>query len=95
MQVFRLENLDEPSTRYLTLFIYLTYLVLPSVSTTIFLAFPKFDANPDGIAVLLPSEYLAADLSIPYDSARYREGTAWAAVMIVIYPIGITVGNHC
>ena len=52
------------SSHYMSLFIYLTYLVLPSVTTTIFCAFPSFDVNPDDIQGLPhPSNFLAAGLN--------------------------------
>ena len=76
--------------RYLSLVLYITYLVLPSVTTTIFSAFPRLNVNPSNIQGLpFPSEFLAADFSIAYDSPRYWQGVMWAVVMIFIYPIGI------
>ena len=76
--------------RYLALVLYITYLVLPSVTTTIFSAFPYLNANPSNIQGLpFPSVFLAADYSIVYDSPRYWYGVFWAVVMIFIFPVGI------
>ena len=88
---------EEPydyGSKYLTLFLYLTYLVLPSVTTTIFSAFSSFDANPSMVAGLpVASRYLAVDYSIAYQSPRYYKGVVWAIVMIFVYPIGSPVSR--
>jgi hypothetical protein len=75
-------------TRYLTLFFILTYLVLPSTSTTIFGAFTCRSIDPDNVAPDTPL-YLRNDLSISCSSSRYHLGVYWAIVMIFVYPIGI------
>ena len=76
-------------TRYLTLFFFLTYLVLPSTSTTIFGAFTCRSIDPDNTVPGTP-QYLRNDLSISCSSNRYHLGVYWAIVMIFVYPIGIT-----
>eukprot|EP00953_Heterococcus_sp_UTEX-ZZ885_P030846 16257-Heterococcus_DN1.PRE.3 len=65
-------------------FLVLTYTVLPGVSTSIFQAFSceQFD---DG------SAWLRIDYSISCDASRYSGVVAYAATMMVIYPIGIPV----
>jgi hypothetical protein len=72
-------------TRYYQYFLYLTYLVLPSVTTVIFRMFPC--QNVDGQAE--DQYYLRSDLSISCSSERYTTGVAIAGVMIVVYPFGI------
>jgi hypothetical protein len=76
-------------TRYLTLFFFLTYLVLPSTSTTIFGAFTCRSIDPDNTLPDTPL-YLRNDLSISCSSPRYHLGVYWSIVMIFVYPIGIT-----
>ena len=46
--------------QYLALFVYLVYLVLPSVATTIFAAYPTVDANPDKIPLSYATDFLTA-----------------------------------
>jgi hypothetical protein len=75
--------------RYVTLFFLLTYLVLPSVSTTIFGAFTCQSIDPGNVIPGTPT-YLRNDLSISCSSSRYLLGKNWAAVMIIVYPFGIT-----
>lgn len=89
---FTLENIDE---QYLTMFLYLTYLILPSVSTTIFQAYSCIDVNPDNIEGLSEgNSYLVADYSIACPSERYSFGVIWASVMVVVYPVGISVSLY-
>ena len=69
---------------------YMSDLVLPSVTTTIFTSFPFVSVNPSNVAGLpFPTKFLAADYSIVYDSPRYWEGAYWAIAMIFVYPVGI------
>ena len=75
--------------RYLTLFFLLTYLVLPSTTTTIFGAFTCQSIDPDNVMPGTP-QYLRNDLSISCSSSRYYLGFYWAIAMILVYPIGIT-----
>ena len=46
--------------QYLALFVYLAYLVLPAVATTIFAAYPTLDANPDKVSLPYATEFLTA-----------------------------------
>jgi hypothetical protein len=71
--------------RYYQYFLYLTYLVLPSVTTVIFGMFPcqNVDTQEED------QYYLRNDLSISCSSERYTTGVTIAAFMIVVYPFGI------
>ena len=80
---------SEIIARYLTLFFILTYLVLPSTTTTIFGAFTCQSIDPDKVVSGTPL-YLRNDLSISCSSTRYYLGVYWAIAMIFVYPIGIT-----
>ena len=75
-------------TRYLTLFFFVTYLVLPSVTITIFGSFSCRSIDPENVMPGTP-QYLRNDLSISCSSPRYYYGVYWAIAMIFIYPVGI------
>ena len=75
-------------TRYLNLFFYLTYFVLPSVTTSIFQLFVCVSVDPNGEDDDVNDRFLAADVSISCDSDYYRRWLAYGYVMIVVYPIG-------
>jgi hypothetical protein len=74
--------------RYVSMFLFITYLVLPGCTTTILKVFECTNADPES---LLSGEqyYLEADYSIKCGSSRHNFGKGWAAVCIVVYPIGI------
>ena len=76
-------------TRYLTLFFFVTYLVLPSVTITIFGAFTCRSIDSDNVMPGTPL-FLRNDMSISCSSPRYHLGVYWAIAMIFVYPIGIT-----
>jgi hypothetical protein len=80
---------SEVITRYLNLFFLITYLVLPSTTTTIFGAFTCRSIDPDNVMPGTP-HYLRNDLSISCSSSRYYLAVHWAIVMIFVYPVGIT-----
>jgi hypothetical protein len=65
-------------------FLVLTFTVFPSVSTTVLSSFPcrKFD---DG------SNLLKADFSIDCDASTRDAYVAYAALMVLVYPVGITL----
>lgn len=75
--------------KYLRLFFYLTYLVLPSVTTKIFEIFPCTDVDPDNESSGEDNYYLTADMSISCTSDYYYRGVAFACVMIIVYPVGV------
>ena len=74
--------------KYFTLFLLLTYFILPSVTTSIFAMFPCINVDPDAVDDL-DDYYLIADTSISCTSPRYFLGVTYAAIFILIYPIGI------
>jgi hypothetical protein len=71
--------------QYWAWFLFLTYLVLPSVTTTIFAMFRCQNVNPEGQL----QSYLVVDYSINCSSVRYDFGYYWAVTMLFVYPIGI------
>jgi hypothetical protein len=76
--------------KYLNYFFYLTYLVLPSVTTTIFQTFLCTDVDPDDEDYDESDSYLTADMNISCKSDYYRRGLSYAVFMILVYPIGVT-----
>ena len=74
--------------RYCALFLLLTYLILPSTTTSIFNMFLCENIDPLGEDDL-EDLYLRADYSLSCRSSRYNFGVAWAICMIFVYPIGI------
>ena len=83
------EDFSPIVSRYVSMFLLITYTVLPSVCTTIFGAFSScLNIDPEGLSGTY-SLYLPKDLSISCNSSRYYYGVSWAAVMMIIYPLGI------
>jgi hypothetical protein len=76
---------------YFYVFLFFTYLVLPGVSTMLFgMLRPCVDMDPDSDTTDEGSHfYLEADYSIECSSARYDFGVVWAAVFVMVYPVGI------
>jgi hypothetical protein len=76
-------------SRYLNFFFYLTYLVLPSVTTTIFQMFICTNVDPNGEDDALYDSFLSVDMSISCQSPYYQSWVLYSVLMIVLYPIGI------
>jgi hypothetical protein len=75
--------------RYLTLFFLLTYLVLPFIATTLFRTFLCTNLDPNDKDSDPDDLFLTADMRISCTSDYYKRGVAYAAVMIVVYVVGI------
>jgi len=65
-----------------TVVLVISYAVLPSVSTTVFGAFPCDELDTG-------ESFLIADYSINCNSASYSTFAAFAGLMLVVYPLGI------
>jgi hypothetical protein len=83
------EALNKVTSRYLTMFLFLTYLVLPYVATTIFQTFLCTDVGSRNEDSDAHDRYLTADMRISCDSDYYRSGVGYAAVMALLYVGGI------
>jgi uncharacterized membrane protein YidH (DUF202 family) len=83
------EALNKVTSRYLTMFLFLTYLVLPYVATTIFQTFLCTNVDPQNNDTDASDLYLTADMRISCDSDYYRRGVGYASVMAVLYVGGI------
>ena len=75
--------------KYLNYFFYMTYLVLTSVTTTIFATFICTNVDPDSEDSASSDSFLTADMSISCTSHYYYNYVAYAVVMVFVYPIGI------
>jgi hypothetical protein len=82
------EEIGHMITRYFSLFLLVTYLVLPSVTTRIAGVIPTVNIDPDGVTGL-HYRFMRNDLSIATDSHRYRFGIIWASVFAFVYPVGV------
>ena len=76
--------------KYLNYWFYLTYMILPSVTTTIFRTFICTNIDPNHEDNSGSDYYLVADMSISCESEYYWNWLAYACVMIVVYPIGVS-----
>jgi hypothetical protein len=77
--------------KHINYFFYLMYLVLPSVTKTIFQTFICTNINPldEPDYNNEPDYYLTADMNIACNSTYYYGGVYYASIMILIYPVGI------
>ena len=83
------DKYDAIKDQYLNYFFYLTYLVLPSVSTLIFQTFLCTNIDPENENPSEDNLFLTADMSISCTSEYYYRGRSYAIFMIFVYPIGI------
>ena len=76
-------------SKYLLAFLWLTYLILPFVTTTLFSMFLCTNVDPADEDVAESDTYLTIDMTISCKSDRYEFGYMYACFMIIIYPFGI------
>lgn len=84
-----LRKFNQIRSQYVSYFFLLTYLVLPSVTTTIFQMFICTDVDPNNEDPGQNDLFLTADMSISCTSTYYYDGVIYASVMILLYPIGV------
>ena len=77
-------------SRYLNYIFYLTYLILPSVTTTIFQLYVCKDADPSKEDNDNHDSFLVADVSISCQTEYYENWKIYGYFMILLYPIGIS-----
>jgi hypothetical protein len=80
---------SEIKARYVNYIFYLTYLILPSVTTTIFKLFVCENIDPNREDSSEYDLYLVADMRITCTSDYYHQWRFFGLIMIFIYPIGI------
>ncbi|CAN0512481.1 unnamed protein product, partial [Scytosiphon promiscuus] len=78
------ESLKIVQNKHVSMVLLLTFLVYSSVSSTLFKAFACEELDDD-------KYYLRSDYRIECDSSKHRGFQAYAAVMIVLYTVGIPV----
>jgi hypothetical protein len=79
----------EMKSKYLNYFFYLTYFVLPSVTTTLFQWFLCTNVDPQNEDDAEYDLYLTADMSIACQSPYYHHWTLYVVLMIILYPVGV------
>ncbi|CAN0394727.1 unnamed protein product, partial [Ectocarpus fasciculatus] len=75
-------------SRYFTVFLVFTYLILPFTSVEIFQVFSCRDVDPDDVENG-DDRYMTVDYSVSCASEKYQFGFVWAIVSIFVYPVGI------
>ncbi len=83
----RIEN------KYLVYGFYLSYIILPTVCTTIFQIFRCTDIDPDN-EDSLNDLYLSVDLSVSCNSQEYKTAVIYAVFMVFVYPVGIPLAYY-
>ena len=79
----------EVQMKYINYFFYITYLILPSVTTTIFQIFICTNLDPHNEDNNPDDYFLTADMSISCTSDYYYQWVVYAIFMIILYPVGI------
>jgi hypothetical protein len=79
----RTRNLDRVRAKHYSAFLLMTFLIYSTVSTVIFQAFACDAIEGTG------TSYLRADYSVSCNTAKHTAYQAYAAVMILVYPVGI------
>jgi hypothetical protein len=83
--------LQNIQSRYLNYFFYLTYLVLPSISTMTFQLFVCKNVDPNNEDNDRYDSFLVADMRISCTSDYYKSWTWYGYLMILVYPVGTIV----
>ncbi|KAJ1440874.1 hypothetical protein B484DRAFT_427284 [Ochromonadaceae sp. CCMP2298] len=79
-------QLTQLVNKYIHYFFFLTYLVLPSVTTIIFQMFMCTDVDPSSEDSAPYDLYLTADVDISCTSDYYQRGLVYALCMVLVYP---------
>jgi hypothetical protein len=75
--------------KYLFYFFFLTYLILPSVTTSLFRMFICTNIDPNHDDNNQHDSYLDADVRIACKTGDWYKGVIYASIFIIVYPIGI------
>jgi hypothetical protein len=75
--------------KYFNLFLYISFLLLPGVSTIIFQTFSCTEVDPNGEDTDNESLYLTADTSISCHSNNYKGTVAYACLCVLVYPVAV------
>jgi hypothetical protein len=83
------KSLETLAEKYLVALFYLSYFILPSVTTTVFKLFLCTNIDPNQEDPSKEDYFLTADMSISCHSELYKKYISFAVAMIVLYPVGI------
>jgi hypothetical protein len=75
--------------KYLFYFFFLTYLILPSVTTCLFRMYICTNIDPNNEDLDEYDYFLDADVRIPCQTENWYKGVIYASIFIIVYPIGI------
>jgi len=90
----RKRKVESIQLRFCSYVLMFTYFIMPMVSLKIFRTF--ICRNLDPYHELHTNEvYMSEDLSVKCDSSNYHFGVVWAAVMVIVYPIGLPLFYFC
>eukprot|EP00953_Heterococcus_sp_UTEX-ZZ885_P035577 18362-Heterococcus_DN1.PRE.1 len=81
-------SLEKALAKHYLVFLAMTFLIYSTVSTTVFQTF-ACDIIDEDIKTAVTTRYLRADYSIQCDTHEHNLYKAYAAIMIIIYPLGI------
>jgi hypothetical protein len=84
----RTSRLQKALAKHYLVFLAMTFLIYSTVSTTMFQTV-ACDRIDEDINTAVTTRYLRADYSIQCDTHEHKLYKAYAAVMIIIYPLGI------
>jgi hypothetical protein len=81
---------EKIKNKYVNVFLYISYLMLPGVSTIIFQTFTCIEVDPDGSDEGGGSSlYLSADTTISCDSSYYKGAVVYACFCVLLYPVAV------
>ena len=75
--------------RYISLALLFSYISLPGLTVSIFATFICHNIDPSNVIYPNGAFYLVADYSISCSSSQMTFARVYAAVMIILYPVGI------
>jgi hypothetical protein len=90
----RTSRLQKALAKHYLVFLAMTFLIYSTVSTTVFQTF-ACDRTDEDINTAVTTRYLRADYSIQCDTHEHKIYKAYAAIMIIIYPLGIPALYAC
>jgi hypothetical protein len=87
-QPTRTSRLEKALAKHYLVFLAMTFLIYSTVSTTVFQTF-ACDRLDEDINTAVTTRFLRADYSIQCDTHEHKMYKAYAAIMVIIYPLGI------
>ena len=91
LKVYLLSLIRSLKFRYASLMLLFSYLYLPGLTVAIFQAFICENVDPGNQTSSSGDYYLVADYSMSCSSPYMKFAKVWASLMILMYPIGVTL----